>query len=159
MDWRVASINFNLSTIFRWVVSFRNGLINHSEKTPCYLLSIRRSGLHRRSGRFEAERSFASVGVELWFLDCPDQNLVTVSTELLRASSLETRSKHWSEILFFSFFLRFGSLRLLAFSKAKIAVQREKIGDCDGHTVHKLSQRRLTANWLAPQGTDFADER
>jgi len=24
----------------------------------------------------------------------------------------------------------------------------------DGHTVHKLSQRRLTANWLAPRESD-----
>jgi hypothetical protein len=24
--------------------------------------------------------------------------------------------------------------------------------ECDGHTGHKLSQRRLTAYWLAPTG-------
>jgi len=41
---------------------------------------------------------------------------------------------------------RFGSLRLLAFPKAKIAVEREEICEFDSHTVHKLSQRRLTAN-------------
>jgi len=40
---------------------------------------------------------------------------------------------------------RVGSLRLLAFPKAKIAVDRE-ICECDGHTVHKLRQRRLTAD-------------
>jgi len=34
---------------------------------------------------------------------------------------------------------KFGSLRLLAFPKAKIAVEREEICKCDGHTVHKLS--------------------
>ena len=45
---------------------------------------------------------------------------------------------------------RFGSLRLTAFPRAKIAVEREEIYKCDGHTVHKLSQRRLTADWLAP---------
>ena len=39
----------------------------------------------------------------------------------------------------------FGSLRLLSFPKAKIAVEREEIYECDGHTVHKLSQRCLTA--------------
>jgi len=39
----------------------------------------------------------------------------------------------------------FGSLRFMAFPKAKIAVEREVICECDGHTVHKLSQRRLTA--------------
>jgi len=38
------------------------------------------------------------------------------------------------------------SLRLLVFPKDKIAVEREEICECDGHTVHKLSQRRLTAN-------------
>jgi len=26
--------------------------------------------------------------------------------------------------------------------------------ECDGHTGHKLSQRRLTAEWLAPRETD-----
>jgi len=49
---------------------------------------------------------------------------------------------------------RFGSLRLLAFPKAKIAVEREEICKCDGHTVHKLSQQRLTADWLAPREND-----
>jgi hypothetical protein len=41
---------------------------------------------------------------------------------------------------------RFGSLRLLAFPKAKIAFQSEEIYESDGHTVHKLNQRRLTAD-------------
>jgi hypothetical protein len=49
---------------------------------------------------------------------------------------------------------RFGSLRTLVFPKAKIAVEREEICKCDGHTVHKLSQRRLTAEWLAPRESD-----
>jgi hypothetical protein len=40
---------------------------------------------------------------------------------------------------------RFGSLRLLAFLKAKLVVEREEICESDGHTVHKLSQLRLTA--------------
>jgi hypothetical protein len=40
---------------------------------------------------------------------------------------------------------RFGSLLLLAFPKAKIAVESE-IFECDVHTVHQLSQRRLTAD-------------
>jgi hypothetical protein len=38
------------------------------------------------------------------------------------------------------------SLRLLAFHKAKIADEREGICECDGYTVHKLSQRRLTTD-------------
>jgi hypothetical protein len=41
---------------------------------------------------------------------------------------------------------RFGSLPLLIFFKAKIAFEREEFCECDGHTVHKLSQRRLTAD-------------
>jgi hypothetical protein len=40
----------------------------------------------------------------------------------------------------------FGSLRLLVFPKAKITVDREEICESDGHTVHKLSQRRITAD-------------
>jgi len=40
----------------------------------------------------------------------------------------------------------FASLPLLAFPKAKIAFEREEICECDGHTVHKLSQRFLTAD-------------
>ena len=45
---------------------------------------------------------------------------------------------------------RFGSVRLLAFLKAKIAFESEEICQCNCHTVHKLSQRRLTADRLAP---------
>jgi len=36
-------------------------------------------------------------------------------------------------------------LRLPLSLKAKIAVKSEEICECDGHTVHKLSQRRLTS--------------
>jgi len=46
---------------------------------------------------------------------------------------------------------RFGSLRLLTFPKAKISVEKEEICECGSHTVHKLSQQRLTADWLAPR--------
>ena len=46
---------------------------------------------------------------------------------------------------------RFGSLWLLAFPKAKIAVESEEICECDGHTVHKLSEWHLTADWLVPR--------
>jgi len=49
---------------------------------------------------------------------------------------------------------RFGSPRILAFPKTKIAVEMEEICECDGHTVHKLSQQRLTADWLAPRESD-----
>jgi hypothetical protein len=31
--------------------------------------------------------------------------------------------------------------------------------ECDGHTVHKLSQRRLTADWLAPRDSDCSRMR
>ena len=48
----------------------------------------------------------------------------------------------------------FGSLRLLAFPTAKIAFERKKTCECDCHTVHKLSQRRLTVDWLAPRESD-----
>jgi hypothetical protein len=40
----------------------------------------------------------------------------------------------------------FGSLRLLAFAKVKVAVESDDICECDGHTVHKLNQWRLTAD-------------
>ena len=49
---------------------------------------------------------------------------------------------------------RFGSLRLLDFSKAKIAFERDEICECDGHTIHKLSQWRLTADLLALRESD-----
>ena len=48
----------------------------------------------------------------------------------------------------------FGHLRFLTFPKAKIAVETEDICECDGHTVHKFSRRRLTADWLAPRESD-----
>jgi len=34
----------------------------------------------------------------------------------------------------------------MAFPKAKIALESEEMCECEGHTVHKLSQRRLTAD-------------
>jgi len=49
---------------------------------------------------------------------------------------------------------RCGSLRLLAFPKAKFAVKSVEVCKCDAHTVHKLSQRRLSADWLAPRQSD-----
>jgi hypothetical protein len=49
---------------------------------------------------------------------------------------------------------RFGSLRHLAFPKAKIAVESEEVCECNGHTVHKFSHWCLTADWLAPRETD-----
>jgi len=52
------------------------------------------------------------------------------------------------------FFFGFVSLWLLAFPKAKIVVVSEEICECDSHTVHKLSQRRLTAVWLTPRESD-----
>jgi hypothetical protein len=54
---------------------------------------------------------------------------------------------------------RIGSLRLLAFPRAKIAVESEVICEFDGHTVHKVNQRRLTADGLAPQGSDCSRMR
>jgi len=49
---------------------------------------------------------------------------------------------------------RFGSLLLLTSPKAKIAIKREEICECDAYTLHKLSQRRPTADWLAPRDSD-----
>jgi hypothetical protein len=42
----------------------------------------------------------------------------------------------------------------MAIPKAKIVFEDEEICECDDHTVHKLSQRRLTANWLVPRESD-----
>jgi hypothetical protein len=41
---------------------------------------------------------------------------------------------------------RFGSQLLTVFTKAKIALEREEIRECDSHTVHKLSQCLLNAD-------------
>jgi len=49
---------------------------------------------------------------------------------------------------------KFGSLRLLAFLQAKIALESEDICEYNGHTVLELSQRRLTATRLAPRESD-----
>jgi hypothetical protein len=38
--------------------------------------------------------------------------------------------------------------------KAKIPVEIEEIFECDGHKVHKISQRHLTADWLVPRESD-----
>ena len=54
--------------------------------------------------------------------------------------------RHITQVCQTPYSKRFGALRLLPFPKAKIPVEREVISECDGHTVHKLSQRRLTAD-------------
>jgi hypothetical protein len=51
---------------------------------------------------------------------------------------------------------RISSLRLLAFPTDKIAVERDEICECDSHTVRKLSQWRLTADWLAPRESYYS---
>ena len=54
----------------------------------------------------------------------------------------------------------FGPLLLLAFPKNKITVEREEICEYDSHTVQKVSQRRLTADLLAPWESDcLTDEQ
>jgi len=40
------------------------------------------------------------------------------------------------------------------FPKLKSPLKGRKFVKCDSHTVHKLSQRRLTADWLAPRESD-----
>jgi len=40
------------------------------------------------------------------------------------------------------------------FPKANNTIEREEICECDSHTVHKLNQQYLTAEWLAPQDSD-----
>ena len=55
--------------------------------------------------------------------------------------------------------LRFGSPLLQAFPKGKIAVEKDESCECDSHTVHKLSQRRLTADCLAPRESDSSRMR
>jgi hypothetical protein len=54
---------------------------------------------------------------------------------------------------------RFGSLRFLAFLKAKLTIESEEICEWDVHTVHKVSQRRLTADWLAPWDSECSRMR
>ena len=54
---------------------------------------------------------------------------------------------------------RFGSLRLSAFPRAKVAIESEEICESDSHTVHKLSQQHLTADWLAPWDSDCSRTR
>jgi len=70
-------------------------------------------------------------------------NVPAHSTALVQAF-LGKASRHPS--LSASLQPRFGPLLLLAFPKAKIAVEGGKICECEVHTGHKLSQRRLPAD-------------
>jgi hypothetical protein len=49
---------------------------------------------------------------------------------------------------------RFCTLWLNAFPKAKITIERMGICESNSHTLHKLSQRRLTADRRVSQGSD-----
>jgi len=70
-------------------------------------------------------------------------NAPTHSTALVQASLVK---HHITQVCQHPLQPRFGSLRLLAFPKAKIAVESEEICECNGHTVHQLVQRSLTAD-------------
>ena len=70
-------------------------------------------------------------------------NVPAHSTALVQAFFLDKASHHPG--LSAPLQPRFGSLRLLVFLKGKMAVESE-ICECDGHTVYKLSQRRLNAD-------------
>ena len=63
----------------------------------------------------------------------------------------DSQNKHIHVDVFFKFeiksLIRFGSLRLFVFLKAKIAFDTEEICEIDGHTVHNLRQRGLTAEY------------
>ena len=54
---------------------------------------------------------------------------------------------------------RFDSLRLPAFLKAKIVFEREEICEYDGHTANKVSEWRLTDDWLYPRESDCSRMR
>jgi hypothetical protein len=54
---------------------------------------------------------------------------------------------------------RFVTLWLNAFPKAKITIERMGICESDCHTVHKLSQRRLTADWRVSRESDCSQMR
>ena len=71
-------------------------------------------------------------------------NAPTHSTALVQAFFFGKASHHPGRSA--TLLPRFGSLRLLAFPEAEIAVETEEICECLGHTEHKLSQRRLTAD-------------
>ena len=56
---------------------------------------------------------------------------------------------------------RFGSLRILVFffPKLKSPLKVSRFVNATGHTEHNLSQRRLTADWLAPRENDCSRMR
>ena len=70
-------------------------------------------------------------------------NVPAHSTALVQASLVK---HHITQVCQHPLQPRFGSLRLLAFPKAKIAIEREVVCECDSNTVHKLSQRRFTVD-------------
>ena len=53
---------------------------------------------------------------------------------------------------------KFASCDFWLFPKLKSPLKWMRC-ECDGHTVHKLSQRRLTAEWLAPRESDCSRMR
>ena len=67
--------------------------------------------------------------------------------------------RHVTQVVQHPYSPDFGSLQLLVFPKAKIAVEMEEIFAYDCHTAHKLSQRLLTADWLVPLECDCSRMR
>ena len=115
--------------------------------------------------------SHSPVGLVSWQWDAVDWACVLCDRRIHNDWASRSNSSRQCSCLFYSFRAglfgkaayqpglsdplqpTFGSLRLLDFPKSKIDVEREEICECGGHTIHKLSQRRLTADWLAPRVT------
>ena len=112
--------------------------------------------LYRGASQSAVRRSWVSL-CTVWAAHSqwPSEQISFITTMRLSILQLLCRlfvvKHHITQVCQTPYSPDFGSLRLLVYPKAKIAFEREEICEWDGHTVQKLSQRRLTADWLAPR--------
>ena len=126
---------------------------SQSEET---LLFIREQSLSRGASQSAVRRCWLS-SCTAWpsQLQWPSEQISFITTMRLRVLQLSCRL-FWQSITSLRTVSpplqpRFGSPRILALPKTKIAVENEGICEFEGHAVRKLSQGSLTADRLAPR--------
>jgi len=124
------------------------------------LLFIREQSLSCGASQSAVRRRWLSL-CTVWpsHSQWPSEQINFITTMLLPILQLSCRlfflaKHHITQVFQPPIQFRFDSLQLPDFPKAKIAVESEEICEWDGHTVHKVSQWSLTADWLAPRDSD-----
>ena len=132
----------------------RVALMQLDSKSEETLLCIREQSMSRGAIQSALRRRWLSL-CTVWpsHSQWPNEQIIFITTVCLPFYSTRAGFFFFAKHHITQFFQPLYNPHL-AFPKAKIAIEREGVCECDGHAMHKLSQRHLTANWLAPRKSD-----